>query len=1092
MRFIEIILRITAIVVMCFAPLHAVASLDAGLEAVRKGDYQTALMEFRPLAENGDAYAQFMLGEMYANGQGLFRDYERAADWLRKSAEQHFADSQLRLGDMYAQGLGVEEDHREAVRWFGLAASHPDVDGHFRDVAYQGLVASQMKLAQMYLEGRGVQQDYEEAARWYHLAADNRENPEAELGLALMYLQGKGVTQDFQTAKMMLERSARQNHVIAQYNLGIFHLRGLGGVVNETEAASWIRMAAQRGFPNAQLVLGLLYEEGRGVPNNKNESILWYRKAAEQGNVQAQEKLRTIEFHTIATADHEIIENKDNNAAWFSLEQIKNIDIFRNFGHFGSLILAIIAFWLLRRYFDYRRLSRFKKSAKSSLRDLFRETPVELNSALSRAKLGLFLGIVAACTFVFLWREKEYFAAILLTAFLILIIDHFVLQKSKYALKFIYLIDSKDKFFDADSILLDAGIIEIRSGLSGKLKGLIESKKDKEKRELKRDKGEKLLLAILACLEAMGKIQVFKLGFSNYFCKTGYIDSFCKEVISIIVGDGKNNPAPGVRVKKLVKAITESSCLDRSAGYDLIIGYFKYGKTFVNNGEFVFYLEDQFDDIDQCDFCGQVIVDHYKIPSSNLLFCSEDCKKHYLRLSNEDFELNPDFSNKLIERGVEGLTAVAGGDLSAQNQKVFAIGGQGHGFAAEKANNIIDTLTGNDAQLVGDDNAKFGPDRLVNGTYMQTKYYKTAARSIGACFDGQTGSFKYFDKTTNKLMKVEVPRDQYDLAIKVIRKKAGDGKMHGYTPDEAENLVIKGSITYEAATRICKFGTIEGLTYDASEGVKAALPGMSISFIANYAKSYWGNNDSVQAFQSAAVIASKSLVKATATMILVQQLNRLSIVQNISIPVPQSLNPLLAKGLNVGHGQVKNYLRGVVVANAVVIGLSASKDMFSVINYQMSGGQFFKNATVTAFGVAGGSAGAVAGKVVGGLLGSIGGPVGALLGGMVVGHLTTLAVKSFLDQHIDDDKAVILRMARYRLNQLADGYLMTPEETQVIIDAVMGDALNNAPNKQGFINMNKLLLTHVHQLVKRRPIIKVQDIFDAAKLSIQNEVATAT
>lgn len=1085
MRRIGIILRTTALAAMCLAPLHAIAGLDEGLEAARNGDYPSALMEFIPLAEAGDAHAQFMLGEMYANGQGLSRDYKKAVEWLRKSAEQGFADSQLRLGEMSAKGLGMEVNHEEAAKWFGLAASHSDVDGHFRETAEQGLVASQLKLAKMYADGQGVEQSYEKAAKWYHLAADNQ-NAEAQVALGLMYLQGKGVEQDFQTAKTLFENAAIQNNAIAQYNLGVFYLKGLEVKVDEQEAASWFLKSAQQGNPRAQFALGTLYEDGRGVPINKDEAINLYRKAAEQGNVQAQEKLLAIE--NIAREQKAREENKKSR---LSFGQISQIDIFKNFGLFGGLLLASIACWLGWRYSSYRRLNWFKKLAESSLNDLCREVPSELSSALSKAKLGLLLGIVVACAFIVSWGIKAYVGSILLTVIWIINIEHYFFSQNKLALKFITLVGAEDEFYDTEAILLKAGVIEDSSGLWGKMKGVLDSKKKKKKLELSRDKGEKLLLGILACLEARGRVQVFNLGFSYYFCNTGYLDRFCKEIISEAVSDGKNNAASGIKIKNLVKAVAGRSILDRLAAYDLIIGYFKYGKAFVKNGEFVFYLEEQLDDIAQCDCCGQVIVDHYEIPSSNLSFCSEDCKKYYLKLSNEDFEPSPDFSNKLIERGVKGLTAVAGGALSKRNQKVFAIGGQGHGFAAEKANNAIDKFTGNDAQLVGDDNAKNGPDRRVNGINIQTKYCKTAARSIGAAFDGQTGNYRYIDETTKKPMKIEVPRDQYERAIKEIRKKAEDGKIPGVSPDEAEKLVIKGSITYDAAVKICQFGTIEGLAYDFKEGVEAALPGMGISFIASYAQSYWSGNDAAQAFQSAAVIASKSLAKATATMILVQQLQRLSFVQNISIPVPQSLNPLLAKGLKYGQGQVKNYLRGVAVTNAVMIGLSASKDMFSVINNQMSGGQFFKNATVTTVGVVGGSAGAVAGQVLGGMLGSLGGPVGALLGGMVVGHLTTQAVKTLLDQHIDDDKAVILRMAKYRLNQLADSYLMTPEETQVIIDNVMGDALNNAPNRRGFINMNKLLLSHVQYLVKRRPVIKVQDVLDAANVSIQNEAAAA-
>ena len=57
---------------------------------------------------------------------------------------------------------------------------------------------------------------------------------------------------------------------------------------------------------------------------------------------------------------------------------------------------------------------------------------------------------------------------------------------------------------------------------------------------------------------------------------------------------------------------------------------------------------------------------------------------------------------------------------------------QGHGYAAEQANNLYDILTGKDAKIVGGDNAKDGPDRMVNGVNIQTKYCHDAASSVQA------------------------------------------------------------------------------------------------------------------------------------------------------------------------------------------------------------------------------------------------------------------------------------------------------------------------------------------------------------------------
>ncbi len=89
-----------------------------GYDAVRRGDYATALKEWKPLAELGDVNAQFNLGVMYYNGQGVPKDYKIAVEWFRKSAEQGYAKAQGNVGWMYAKGLGVPKDYKLAVKWY--------------------------------------------------------------------------------------------------------------------------------------------------------------------------------------------------------------------------------------------------------------------------------------------------------------------------------------------------------------------------------------------------------------------------------------------------------------------------------------------------------------------------------------------------------------------------------------------------------------------------------------------------------------------------------------------------------------------------------------------------------------------------------------------------------------------------------------------------------------------------------------------------------------------------------------------------------------------------------------------------------------
>ena len=62
-----------------------------GFEATERGDYQTAFKLWLPLAEQGDAKAQFNLGVMYGDGLGVKQDYFEEVNWYRKAAEQGHA-----------------------------------------------------------------------------------------------------------------------------------------------------------------------------------------------------------------------------------------------------------------------------------------------------------------------------------------------------------------------------------------------------------------------------------------------------------------------------------------------------------------------------------------------------------------------------------------------------------------------------------------------------------------------------------------------------------------------------------------------------------------------------------------------------------------------------------------------------------------------------------------------------------------------------------------------------------------------------------------------------------------------------------------
>ncbi len=145
MRWATVMLAL--VVVLVAAP--AWADFKAGAEAYQRGDYATALKEWRPLAEQGDAGAQFNLGVMYDDGRGVPQDDAEAVRGYRRAAEQGYAEAQFNLGLMYLKGRGVPQACVQAHMWVNLAAAQGIEDARkARDLLAEQMTPAQIAEAQ--------------------------------------------------------------------------------------------------------------------------------------------------------------------------------------------------------------------------------------------------------------------------------------------------------------------------------------------------------------------------------------------------------------------------------------------------------------------------------------------------------------------------------------------------------------------------------------------------------------------------------------------------------------------------------------------------------------------------------------------------------------------------------------------------------------------------------------------------------------------------------------------------------------------------------------------------------------------------------
>lgn len=173
-----------------FSSAASAGPFEEGLAAYARGDYQSALRIWEPLAQQGDAAAQFNVGLLYSSGQGVPEDSGAAAHWYRLAADQGYAKAQLNLADLYADGRGVPQDFPAAAQLYGEAAKQRNANARY-------------KLGYLYHHGIGVSRDLNEAVRLYQQAADQG-LPEAQLVLGILYSLGEVVPQNLQIAYVWL------------------------------------------------------------------------------------------------------------------------------------------------------------------------------------------------------------------------------------------------------------------------------------------------------------------------------------------------------------------------------------------------------------------------------------------------------------------------------------------------------------------------------------------------------------------------------------------------------------------------------------------------------------------------------------------------------------------------------------------------------------------------------------------------------------------------------------------------------------------------------------------------------------------------
>ena len=397
----------------------------------------------------------------------------------------------------------------------------------------------------------------------------------------------------------------------------------------------------------------------------------------------------------------------------------------------------------------------------------------------------------------------------------------------------------------------------------------------------------------------------------------------------------------------------------------------------------------------------------------------------------------------------------------------------GAGFAAEDANNLADRLRGKDAKVTGQSNKLHGVDRVVDGVRVQSKYYDSPAATVRSAFDPHGGKYRYARQV------LEVPKDQYDQCVELMRKRISKGQVPGHTdPADAEKLVKKGTVTYKQARNIARAGNIDSVKFDVKTGAAVASGIFGLSFAINY----WqgrrlGLNDAEaikEAFREALCTGSATLV----THVIGAQLLRtkaaawgtIAVRQGVKAAARTSLGKKAIQGIATAslgksvHGaaatnHVSKLFRSNVVTGSVTAAVMCAPDFYrAAFDKSISWQQFTKNSAVNVVGVAGGMGGWMGGAAAGAAIGSavpvvgtaVGGVVGGILGSLGGGFAAGKLTKSATDKMVEDDAKALTEVLQEEVQRLSLEYMLSEREVEQIMDVV-----RNTANAKWLRNMYK-------------------------------------
>lgn len=500
----------------------------------------------------------------------------------------------------------------------------------------------------------------------------------------------------------------------------------------------------------------------------------------------------------------------------------------------------------------------------------------------------------------------------------------------------------------------------------------------------------------------------------------------------------------------------------------------------------------------------------YFFKQNNEIIITFDDKKLYktLNMFRKKVIKENDFYNEILRAN----SSSALNSINVESTYFNAIYGKsntitGHGVYAEEVGSLLDKLNGESSTVVGRDNAKNGPDKIVNSIPIQCKYYKSANASVNACFKKNNGKeiFRYYDLSGNP-MKIEVPSDQYNNAISIMKEKILSGNVPGVKdPNQAYEIIRKGKLKYIQAQNLAKSGTIESIQYDAVTSAVNCLSVLGMSTLVTFAQVYWTTKDYKKATKTALYIGLQVYGVSFVSGIVASQVARTglySVLNPVGRQLTMSLSPntiqtvinsfryLSGKKAIYGAAAQKSFVKfmgSTVITQCVMLACFAVPDTYRTISGKMSLSQYTKNLLASVSSVSGAivsstATGAYLGKKFGDNLDNTSIKFIGFGAGAIGGFVTGAVVKVGAGKLREDDMSIMLRMFNSVVtNQILD-YMLNTDEINRLIDIFNDDEKNIKKLCQNLVSsknqekdIKDYLKPHIQNILRERHNIGLDD-----------------